>query len=398
MTWAERLRASWNGDVAGGDVRALLAASGSLDLLREQLADRRLSAQIDHIGEEWHIPATLAPLALPLWLGDSLVTLARGLCDAEADAHPDRPNSLSAASHDLAVAALRPIDTIVAEALASAADVSRPPWLTAVVMVGPRGEVASLSLPAPIPPGYINGLLTAGERLHGAAGLLLSELTTLLQPSSPPAWLKTGIQHVKGNLAASGARLAMLRTRLNMLLPDPQHVPPGLGHDTLAPLCHELWEVLNAALVGGQLLSDPRLMPGAHATPPRPAPAAPSPPPHPTAAAPRPVAPSPVVAAARPPAPPPTPRPPTRAERARDLPDIQTLPIAGPRDRQPSYDPAHRESPRPASEPQPLPDIGGEAPPAGPVPGKAARPLPSIEGPAHRDGQEVRELPKIGPE
>src|SRR6185312_15119906 len=128
MTWAERFRASWNGDVAGGDVRALLAASGSLDLLREQLADRRLSAQIDHIGDEWRIPAALAPLALPLWLGDSLVTLARSLCDAEADAHPDRPNSLSAASHDLAVAALRPIDTIVAEALASAADTTRPPW------------------------------------------------------------------------------------------------------------------------------------------------------------------------------------------------------------------------------------------------------------------------------
>jgi len=257
--------------------------------------------------------------------------------------------------------------------------------------------VASLSLPAPIPPGYINGLLTAGERLHGAAGLLLSELTTLLQPSSPPAWLATGIQHVKGNLAASGARLAMLRTRLNMLLPDPQHVPPGLGHDTLAPLCHELWDVLNAALVGGQLLRHPRLMPGAHAAPPlRPAPAAPSPPPHPTAATPRPVAPSPVVAPPRAPAPPPS--PPPRVERARDLPDIQTLPIAGPRDRQPAYDPAHRTSPRPDSEPQPLPDIGGGTAPAGPAPGKAARPLPAIQPPAHRDEQEVRELPQIGPE
>lgn len=394
MTWTERLRASWSGDVAGGDVRALLAASGSLDLLREQLADRRLSAQIDHIGEEWRVPAAVAPLALPLWLGDGLVTLARSLCDAEADAHPERPNSLSAASHDLAVAALRPIDTIVAEASASAADAARPPWLTAVVMVGPRGEVASLSLPAPIPPGYINGLVTAGERLHGAAGLLLAELTTLLQPSSPPAWLTTGIQHVKGNLAASGARLAMLRTRLNMLLPDPQHVPPGLGHDTLAPLCHELWDVLNAALVGGQVLSDPRLMPGAHATPPvRPAPAAPAAAPHPTAA-PHPAAPSPVVAPARPPTPPPAPR----VERARDLPNIQTLPAAGPRDRQPAYDPVHRTSLRRESEPQPLPEIGGEAPAAGPAPGKTARPLPPIEPPAHRDDQEVRELPQIGPE
>jgi len=176
----------------------LLAASGSLDILRQQLADRRLSAQIDHIGEEWRVLADIAPLAMPLWLGDGLVTLARSLCEAEAEAHPDRPNSLSPASHDLAAAVLRPIDTIVAEASAAAADPNRPPWIVAAIMVGPRGEVAAFSLPRPVPVGYVTGLLLAAERLHGAAGLLLADLTALLQPSQPPDWLAAGIHACQG--------------------------------------------------------------------------------------------------------------------------------------------------------------------------------------------------------
>jgi len=55
----------------------------------------------------------------------------------------------------------------------------------------------------------------------------------------------------------------MLRTRLNMLAPDPQRYQAGFQGDTLAPVCHDLWEVVNTALVGGQRLTDPRLLPGA---------------------------------------------------------------------------------------------------------------------------------------
>lgn len=395
MTWAERIRASLSGDLAGGDVRALLAASSSLDLLRQQLGDRRLSAQIDHIGEEWRVLAAIAPLAMPLWLGDGLVTLARGICDGEAEAHPDRPQALSVASHALAVAVLRPIETIVAETSAAAADPGRPPWITAAVMVGPRGEVAAFSLPAPIPVGYITGLSLAAERLHGAAGILLAELTTLLQPSQPPTWLTAGIQRVKGDLAAAGARLAMLRTRLTMLTPDGQHF--SVGNDTLAPICHDLWEVINTALVGGQRLSDPRLFPGARAAdapPVRPAPTVSSPYPSQRVAAPH-------VPVAPPPAPPrtaPPTQPPPRVERARDLPDIQTLPAAAEHSRHPSIVRDDRRS-RP-SEPNPsaLPEIGGPSTAPGPSPSKAASALPKIEVPKHPKDTEVLELPQIGPE
>ncbi|HEV7213644.1 MAG TPA: hypothetical protein VGP33_00865 [Chloroflexota bacterium] len=389
MTWAERIRATWNGDIAGGDVQALLAASGSLEILRQQLADRRLSAQIDNIGEEWRVPAAVAPLTLPLWLGDSLVTLARSLCDAEAEAHPDRPTSLSAASHALAVAALRPIETIVAEASAAAADPGRPRWLTAVVMVGPRGEVAAQSLPMPIPAGYVTGLMLAAERLHGAAGLLLADLTALLKPSQPPAWLTAAIQRVKGDLAAAGARLAMLRARLNMVVPDPQHFQAGLHGDSLPPLCHDLWEVLNAALVGGQRLSDPRLLPGARETPtPRPIPVPPLQPSRPLPSASASVAP----AASSPPRP--APPPAARVERALDLPDIQSLPAQSPPQRRLVNDYA----PQPVKAPQPsgLPEIGGR-----PAKGAAAetknRPLPDIGGRGGRKDEEARELPEIGP-
>ena len=390
MTWAERIRATWNGDMAGGDVQALLAASGSLDILRQQLADRRLSAQIDNIGEEWRVPAAIAPLTLPLWLGDSLVTLARSLCDAEAEAHPDRPNTLSAASHSLAVAALRPIETIVAEASAAAADPGRPRWLTAVVMVGPRGEVAAQSLPMPIPAGYVTGLMLAAERLHGAAGMLLAELTALLKPSEPPAWLAAAIQRVKGDLAAAGTRLAMLRTRLNMVVPDPQHFQAGMQGDSLPPLCHDLWEVLNAALVGGQRLSDPRLLPGARETPPPPAPRSPAQPNRPFPSAPTSVVP--VVSTP----PRPMPPPPARVERALDLPDIQALPAQYPPHRQLVTDdqpqPAKPRPPQPSS----LPEIGGRPAASGPTK-KPAPALPEIGGQAKRQDEEVLDLPDIGP-
>lgn len=385
MTWAERIRATWSGNLAGGDVQALLAASGSLDILRQQLADRRLSAQIDNIGEEWRVLAAIAPLALPLWLGDGLVTLARSLCDAEAEAHPDRPNSLSAGSHALAVAALRPIETIVAEASAAAADPGRPRWLTAAVMVGPRGEVAAESLPSPIPAGYVTGLLLAAERLHGAAGLLLVDLTALLTPAQPPAWLSSALQRVKGDLAAAGARLAMLRTRLNMLIPDPQHFQAGWHDDSLPPLCHDLWEVLNAALVGGQRLCDPRMLPGAReaAPPPKPAPPA------------RPISPLPSTppVASSPPRPAPTLA--RRVERALDLPDIQTVPAQAPPHRRLVTDESQRPEP-PAPQPGAMPEIG-ERRVADRATERKAPALPEIGKQPQGQDEEARELPEIGP-
>lgn len=390
MTWAERIRATWSGDLAGGDVQALLAASGSLDILRQQLADRRLSAQIDNIGEEWRVLAAIAPLTLPLWLGDSLVTLARSLCDAEAEAHPDRPNGMSAASHSLAVAVLRPIETIVAEASAAAADPGRPHWLTAAVMLGPRGEVAAQSLPTPIPAGYVTGLMLAAERLHGAAGLLLAELTALLQPSKPPAWLPAAIQRVKGDLAAAGARLAMLRARLNMAVPDPRHFQAGLHGDSLPPLCHDLWEVLNAALVGGQRLSDPRLLPGAREAVPQPAPKPLAQPNRPLPSPPTIVAP--VVSSPPRPASPPV----LRVERAVDLPDIQTLPAPSGQRRQLVTD--HAPQPAMPQPPQPsaLPEIG-RRPAASSAAEQKAQSLPDIGGQRTRKDEEAQELPEIGP-
>jgi len=50
-------------DVDGADVRALLAASTPLASLRQQLADRRLEAELARVGEEWRIALDLGEIA-----------------------------------------------------------------------------------------------------------------------------------------------------------------------------------------------------------------------------------------------------------------------------------------------------------------------------------------------
>lgn len=397
MSWAERLRASFSTDVASSDVAAMLAATGPLESLRQQLAERRLSARIAHIGEEWRVAVDTGSLAVPLWLGDCLVTLARSIVEAEADSHPDRPGALSPASHQLAAAALQPVEAIVAEASAAAVDATRPPWITSVVMAGPRGEVVPLPVPASIPAGYINGLLLAAERWHGAAGMVLADVTALLDKAPAPAWLTEAIQREKGNLAAGGARLGMLRTRLNALLPDPQHVQVGSG--ALAPVGADLWNVLNVAFGAGQRLSDPRLLPGWRAegaAPPRPAPSAPTPAQSPSRTTPPRGSSAPPVA----PQAAPTPRQTVPIERARDLPTIETASIPGGRSRQSLLEAPEQTPHRPAPEAGALPEIGGQAPGRERRPATPPQPPPKIvkrDRTVEDDDEGVRDLPEIGP-
>lgn len=397
MSWTDRLRAALSGDVAGVDVDAMLAATAPLDALHQALDDRRLSSRINHVGDEWRVIVEAANLAAPLWLADSLIVLAQGLREAAADGHPDRARAWSAAAHDLAVALLQPLEALVAEASAAAADPNRPTRLTAAVMAGPRGEIAAAPLPAPVAPDYLSGLVLAAERLHGAASQLLGDAEGLLHAETTPAWLTAGSQRVKGDLAAAGARFAMVRTRLNAMLPDPARFRPGVTDAAPATLCMEIWDIVNTALVAGQRLAEPRLLPGAPATDASSRRAAPAEPvgsgPASAAAVRAPAAP-PQPPAPKPSAPPSTPRRPIVVEHAHELPDIQTLPT--PRRQQ-----SLLESPQRGGEPtdgdHALPDIGG--PPAAPPDDTSARQLPSIGGHTRsQDEVTPADLPRIGPE
>jgi len=261
MSWGARMKAALSGDVSGADVAAMLAAAGSLSALGQELADRRLAAELDHAGHEWRVCMALAPIAAPLWLGEALVTFAGSLVEAEAAAHPDRPSDLSPVAYALAVAALRPVTAIVAEVSAVLVDPSRPSGLTAPLTVGPRGAVAAYPLPIPVPAPYPRGLLHAAALIQGAAQAALNDAEALVGRSSAPGWLTAALRRVGGELRAAQARLDMTEVRLGVLLRAPR--ADRAQEEALLALCADLWDALNTGLVIGQMVREPHLLPGA---------------------------------------------------------------------------------------------------------------------------------------
>ncbi|MCL4508885.1 MAG: hypothetical protein M1296_05095 [Chloroflexi bacterium] len=379
-TWTERIRAALAGDVASADVAALFGVTKPLDDLHQQLGDARLSAEITHGGGNWQVTVQTGPIAAPLWLADQLVALAQSLCEAEAEYHQGQPTMLSAASHALAVAVLEPLETIIAEVSAALIDPHRPSRLNLPWTVGPDGDIAHLPLPVPTPPGYLRGLLLAVERIQSATGMLLTDVKTLGHDAATPSWLIATVQRLEGELAAASARRAMLDARLSPLLSG--HSPALPSSATTSSVSLDLWSVLNTALVSGQQLADPRLLPGAPSSAFSSTDGAAA---RPGTVAVTTVPPSEVATPpAAPPGPPSTPPPLRRGspasqpgteappEQVRDLPDIQAE-LAPQRS-------AHRRPDRAEDDASPLPDIG-----EGPIKAKHEEPL-------------VRELPQIGPD
>ncbi|MCA1598307.1 MAG: hypothetical protein LC769_04695 [Chloroflexi bacterium] len=172
-------------------------------------------------------------------------------------------------------------------------------------------------------------------------------------------------------------------------------------------MCAELWDVLNTALVTGQMLREPHLLPGApppHALTPD-AQASPAPPvvrEQRAPISPAPVTPRPIIAAA------PSPRPltPPKAERPFALPSVgdglreAPAPQPAPTRREPDQTitptaPAHPHDEAPA-----LPRIGGPDASATPTPRQPCHETPTHpthDGSyANKEGPEGFQLPRIG--
>ncbi len=370
MSWGARLQAALSGDVSGADVSSMLAATAPLTDLSRELADRRLGAELDHAGHEWRVCMALAPMAAPLWLGEALVTIAQSFVEAEIAGHPDRPYDLSPLAHALAVLLLQPVETTIAEVSAALVDPARPTGLTAPLTVGPRGAIAAYLIPDPVPLPYARGLLLAATRVQGAAQVALDDTASLVGRSPAPDWLTAALRRVGGELRAARVRLDAADVRLAPLLRAPR-----ADYSTLPALCAELWDVLNTALVTGQMLREPHLLPGA------PSPHAPTPDaqsPHGTPLvreqrppiSPAPVTLRPTITAA------PSPQPPTppKVERPFALPSVgdglreAPAPLPAPARREPNQATTPTTTPHPHDEAPALPKIG--------VPDASATPAP----------------------
>src|SRR5579885_1843856 len=158
MTWEARIKAALHGDVKGSDVTALLAATDPLSELRQQLEDRRLSAQLEHADREWLVAFELGSVAAPLWLAEALVGIASSFVEAEAGDHPDRPADMSPALHDQCLALLYPVGPIIGELSAMLADQARSfPFALPVTFAA--GSLTLTSIPLPLPAPYLRGLL-----------------------------------------------------------------------------------------------------------------------------------------------------------------------------------------------------------------------------------------------
>lgn len=397
--WVSRLKAAWRGEVSGADLGAALAATASLAGLQQALQDRRLAAEIEQAGTPWRASLAVGQIAAPLWLANTLVDLAGAFYDAEAQAHPDRPDSVSPATHDLVTALLAPVEDLAAAVTAMLADPNQRPALTAPVRVGPGGGIANIMLPDLIPIPYARGLATGARRTHTTAASALAALQGTLGTSPTPDWLIAGTRRLDGELQAAGARLDMVEVRLGSLL-----VARGAEPATLAAACNDLWEIVGSAMVAGQQVADPHLLPEARA-----------------AGAERHVAPGSAWSAPAHPSPaPPAPRPTAApAHPAHRLPAV-SLPEVGEGGAAVRPKDGSSAAPTPAPAPPPpvsLPSIGGDAAPSpathtggetgsGMFPSigeEATPPAPRREPPATRpaparedDGQQPLRLPEIG--
>ena len=357
-SWGARIKAAISGEVDGADVRALLASTVPLAALQQTLADRRLEAEIGHQGEEWLVAVDLSEVAAPLWLAEAATTLAGSLVDAEDEAHPARPGTLSAVSHYHAMVLLEPVGQILSAVSATLADPTRRTNLPLPLLFGQQAIATDRTLSS-LPVAYLRGLLLGADRLEGAAQAALQATGERVGRSPAPPSLSSGLQRLRGDLAATGASLEIQRAAAAALLAS------SATGTALPQLAASLWNGIDALLRIGQLANAPQLLPGfALQAPPRQPAAAPL---------------------ARP------------AERSFQPPPQRPARIAAPRPRDPVVAPATappevatEEPARALPEVSPIwrvtPDVAKQTPPhlvAAPEP--AARALPQIgppEGPA----------------
>lgn len=277
--WGAWLKAAWRGDVSDADLGAMFATTAGLDRLHQALEDRRLAAQIDNAGHDWRVVLAVGKIAAPLWLADALVALAGAFYDSETQSHPDHPATVSSYTHDLVATLLSPVTDIMADVTAALADSAHPTALTAPLRVGPGGDIAAYPLPSPVPALYARGLATGARRLYTSAAVSVGAAQQATSTSPAPDWLVLGLRRLDGELQAAGARLDVAETLLAPILSA-----PNSDHAPLAPDCRDLWTVVDAAMVAGQLASDPHLLPDARAArpfdavPPAPPSLSPSPP------------------------------------------------------------------------------------------------------------------------
>lgn len=263
MDWGARLRAAWHGEVSNADLAAMFAATARLSDLKQALADRRLVAEIEHVDHEWRVLLAVGSIAAPFWLADALVALAGAFYDAETPTGMDHPSTINAYTHDLIANLLAPIEDIIADVTAALADPSHRTALTAPLRVAPGGQIAGERLPgAPSIP-YVRGLATGARRIHTTAAAALADARAIVAKSEAPDWLGAGLRRLDGELQAAGARLDVAELRLTPLLRE-----RGAGDAAvLAGVCRDLWTVVDTAVVAGQLIADPHLLPEAQTLP-----------------------------------------------------------------------------------------------------------------------------------
>lgn len=378
MSWSARFKAAIQGAVDGADVRALLVATTPLSTLRQGLEDRQLEAELAHTGQEWQVAVDLGEIAAPLWLAEQLVMLAGSLVDAEAEANTGRQGLMSAASHNQALLLLQPVGPLIAELSAALVDPARHPSLPLPFAVDWHSSSLGNPLFAfPPAPAYPRGLLRGAERLEGATHLALQNLTALVSRSTPPPWITAALSQFRGELAASGSRVEMIRTRSAMLLNQ-----QALDERAMSQMVADLWQVINGYLRAGQLIAAPRLLPGAPRPPASPVHLPPSTPGYGPAAS---------SLQAPPPAAIPLPQAPPPAERDRTIPAIRPVWQTGTR---PPSEPAPAEETA-----RPLPRIGdSNTAPRHTTPNHGAHALPEIAPARYSRSSQSGELPEIAAE
>jgi hypothetical protein len=262
QSWAGKLKSAIEGMVDGADARARLASTASLASLRQQLADRRLDAELANIEAPWRVPFVLAPIAAPLWLAEGLVTLAQSFVDAEAAAHPDRPTMMFALTHGQVLVLLEPVDVLQGDISGTLADPNRRAAMSLPQAARPFAHTGAGLMTDRIPVPYARGLLAGAISLAGSTHMLIDDYGKLLQHASAPAWLHSGLATINGDLAAAQTRLDAMDLRAAPVLRQPQ---PDQG--ALRDLVVDLWDLANTFLKAGQLVSAPSLMPSAQPLP-----------------------------------------------------------------------------------------------------------------------------------
>ena len=250
MALTTRFRALMKSEVAAVDVEALLRGAGQLEVLREEIQQRRDAGEVSHPGHPWEVHAEMGRALAFFWVAQGYAAIARSLKEVDDESDPGTRGYMSQVSHDQAMALLRQVPQFLASAHGALADVNYDSERSLPVGLEPRVDSENRC-----PVAHLKGMLRAAHYLDEQAQVEVKTYCSAGSHADAPAELRGMVPRLEGQLAAARSNLDT----------SEQAVSPILNGEAVDAETHEqaenyLWASLETYVRLGQIVALPTLI------------------------------------------------------------------------------------------------------------------------------------------